>query len=54
MTKKHFEWAARYIAVNGGPEKQPEAFEAFVDLFTHFNPRFDEARFKAACEKEAK
>jgi len=52
MTKKHFEWAASYVQamrVHGVPST--DAIEdAFADLFTRFGPRFDEGRFRAACE----
>lgn len=50
MTKKHFEWAAEHIRFAGGPGLNPQAVEAFVDLFKAFNPRFDEERFRSACE----
>ena len=53
MTKKHYERAALIVqgmqgAVYGGlANKQAE--DAFVRLFAGDNPRFDEARFRAAC-----
>jgi hypothetical protein len=54
MTKKHFEAAAAYVrrnrAMRGADPQLDEAVEdAFCDLFQMFNPRFDEARFRAAC-----
>jgi hypothetical protein len=52
MTKKHFEWAAAYVRQLPGDEFAGcrSAIEtAMADLFTRFGPRFDEARFRAAC-----
>jgi len=58
MTKKHFVWAAahvrdlrrhpRYADTIGAKIDQIE--EAYVALFRAFGPRFDEGRFRAACE----
>jgi hypothetical protein len=53
MTKKHFEWAAAYVRdlnriCNG--EEREHIVRTLVDLFGEFNPRFDVARFRAACE----
>lgn len=49
MTKKDYERAAT-IAQEHRPETGwPQIINAFVELFAGDNPRFDEARFRAAC-----
>src|SRR5262249_21052801 len=51
MSKKHFIWAAahgRSAETIGARIDQIE--EAYVALFRAFGPRFDEGRFRAACE----
>ena len=50
MTKKHFEWAAEYLATAGGLALNPQAAEALIDLFLEFGPRFDEDRFRAKID----
>jgi len=58
MTKKHFEYAARYVRELRRHRQYAETIgakidqieEAYVALFRAFGPRFDEGRFRAACE----
>ena len=54
MSKQHFEWAAAYVRslIAGGVEFAvvEGARESFVHMFRRFGPRFDESRFRAACE----
>ena len=54
VSEKHMEWAARELGHGGGVQAWPDAVEFAVRLFTEFNPRFDEARFRAAVDKAAK
>jgi hypothetical protein len=52
MTKKHFEYAAAYcrdLRKITLPSTHAEIVRAFTDVFAEFNPRFDTARFTAAC-----
>jgi hypothetical protein len=51
MTKKDFEAAARIAQTchEEVAESWADIVDAFVDLFRDDNPRFDEARFRAAC-----
>lgn len=57
MSKQHFEWAAacvRALECNrvGHDEcNRCAVLEAFVAMFRRFGPRFDERRFRAACEE---
>jgi hypothetical protein len=56
MTKKHFEWAAaavRGLECNRHGHDQCNRcamLEGFVALFRHFGARFDEGRFRRACD----
>lgn len=51
MTKKHFVWAARYVREIADPRHDRMIVEeAFVELFRHFGPNFDEQRFREACK----
>lgn len=57
MTKKNFEWAAHYVRsmrtgeTNEWSDARAESVEnAYVAIFRHFGARFDEARFRSACE----
>jgi len=53
MTKKHFEAAARIVRArkaDRGAVPARELAEGFADLFSADNPRFDRARFLAACD----
>lgn len=53
MTKKHFEWAAAYVRrYNADQYVRLQMEGAFVALFNEFNPRFNEAQFRAACRGE--
>ena len=48
MTKKHFEWAAQYIADSNRSSKSRLALVVFaVKLFKEFVPNFDSQRFIA-------
>ena len=55
MTKRDYERAATITqewALSAGedsPDYCRAVEEAFVELFADDNPRFDEARFRAAC-----
>jgi hypothetical protein len=57
MTKKHFTRAAaivtalrtKYDAGSNGANPAPVVAAAFITLFVEYNPRFDRARFLAAC-----
>ncbi len=57
MTKKDYERAARIIqerfeyatVVELSVHLREKAIEVLVELFSGDNPRFDEARFRAAC-----
>ena len=56
MTKKDYERAATIVQFMRSGLHTPNqevialgAEHAFVELFTGDNPRFDEARFRAAC-----
>jgi hypothetical protein len=50
MTKKHFEWAADWLArdaANGTPADENAGARRFATaLFETFNPRFDRGRFE--------
>lgn len=48
MTRKHFEMAARNIAAMPESERLKHA-EAWIKVCAADNPRFDKARFLAAC-----
>jgi hypothetical protein len=58
MTKRHFEWAAAAVREEGACNRHGHdggcnrcaTLEAYVRLFRVFGPRFDEQRFRAACE----
>ncbi len=49
MTRKNYEAAAAIVRET--PENPYTVQEAFVTLFTNDNPRFDAARFRAACRQ---
>lgn len=50
MTKKHFEWAAAYIARSALKPGERAAMLAFADdMFAEFSERFDSARFQRAA-----
>jgi hypothetical protein len=50
MSKKDYERAARLAQSWAGNTDAPIVVQAYVDLFhDDGNPRFDEARFRAAC-----
>lgn len=52
MTKKDYERAATLIQECGdgpGSDGFEDTLETFVQFFASDNPRFDEARFRAAC-----
>jgi hypothetical protein len=53
MTKKHFEWAAAYVRRYHDAVVREVLTDVLADLFTRFGPRFDEARFRAACRGDA-
>ena len=53
VSRKHFEWAAEYVAEETriAGEKAGEAIgEGFAALFRTFNDRFDRNRFNAKIE----
>ena len=57
MTKRHFEWAAAAVREEGGCNlhghdacNRCATEEAYVRLFRVFGPRFDEERFREACQ----
>jgi hypothetical protein len=52
MTKKHFEKAA-LIAQAADEAHRNATINAFVSLFKGSNERFDEERFRRACEPGA-
>lgn len=49
MSKQHFEWAASYVRDMTDDDRW-QVLEAFVSMFRRFGPRFDEGRFRRACE----
>ena len=52
MTKKNYERAATIVQelrARGENFQSYATKEAFIKLFADDNPRFDEARFRAAC-----
>lgn len=57
FTKKHFESIARVMRVHQRDTADPVRLECmandFADLFANSNPRFDRARFMAACGFDA-
>lgn len=53
MTRKHFEWAAQFIALCMEGEQREGARCFAVALFSHFNPRFDRERFERRVEEYA-
>lgn len=53
MTKKHFEYAAEIVANLESPYDRETATAVFIRLFYRYNDRFDEDRFRKACEPEA-
>ncbi len=59
MTKKHFEFAASLVKNMGQPPSSGRHFteheravvaDAFVELFSEFNEKFDKVKFYKACE----
>lgn len=49
MTRKHFQWAADYIAV-ACSESEAMVLALFCcAMFSHFNSRFDRSRFMRAA-----
>lgn len=53
MTKKTFEKAAGIVSQL--PKKNKSIVEdVFVELFRNDNPRFDEKRFRLACQSKTK
>lgn len=52
MTKKHFIMAANNIAAMPESERAAHA-EAWIKVCAASNPRFDKARFLAACKVPA-
>lgn len=49
MTKKHFEWAADYLAASQRTAEERHAMRCFaMALFTEFGAHFDAARFTKA------
>jgi len=53
MTKKDYENAARIVQELTTAVNREAATWAFVRLFEDDSPRFDEARFRRACEPGA-
>ena len=53
MTKKDYERAARIVQRERGPRSAACLVSTFVEFFASDNPRFDEARFRAACVPSA-
>lgn len=56
MSKQHFEWAAEYVRTlpaDSYTDDSATIIEAFVSMFRRFGPRFDEGRFRRACEPRA-
>ncbi len=51
MTKKHMEWTAQYIGIVLEQAEVDGAVRLAIAMFSHFNPLFDEARFRAAVVK---
>lgn len=55
MTKKNYERAAEVIKRRAPkPKQRSEMVETFVEFFKNDNPRFDEERFRFACQREVK
>lgn len=59
MTKKHFEFAANLVKNMDQPPSSGRHFseheravvaDAFVELFSEFNEKFDRSKFYKACE----
>ena len=48
MTKKHFIMAAKIIAAMPASERKAHA-ESWIKVCAASNPRFDKAKFLAAC-----
>lgn len=53
MTKKDYEKAAQIVQKKRKATAK-EVENAFVELFRDDNPRFDEERFRFACNREVK
>lgn len=51
MSRKHYVEAARIIREHGG-ENRDALTREFADMFKANNSRFDQYRFRAACEAE--
>ncbi len=49
MSKKHFIQIAKIVSQIENPEKRHEQAEFQASLCEKMNPRFDRARFFAAC-----
>ncbi len=57
MTKKHYQKAADLIRKRFYKPKNKQhtpVVETFVEFFKNDNPRFDEERFRFACQREVK
>jgi hypothetical protein len=52
MTKKHFEWAAKYVRSISDPNEREHVTGAYAEMFAQFNPRFNRGLFWAACRGE--
>lgn len=57
MTKKNYEKAAKLIRkrfYKPGNKQHSTMVTTFVEFFKDDNPRFDEERFRFACQREVK
>lgn len=57
MTKKHFIFAAAQVKAMREQDRGLDAdvvMFRYIELFRHFNPRFDKERFISACEVKQK
>ena len=54
MTKKNYVKAAKLIQATEPKVVANQLEEAFVEFFQDDNPRFDEERFRFACNREVK
>jgi hypothetical protein len=54
MIKKNYEKAAKIVRKMKETDFTGAMEDAFVELFQDDNPRFDEERFRFACNREIK
>ena len=50
MTRKHFREVANILSSMTEGKEKKRMIDSYVVMFSRFNPRFDEDRFREACK----